>query len=64
MVRNMGSADRWIRGIGGAAIVVWGLVVGSPWGWLGLIPLITAFVGTCPAYLPFGIRTGGGRKAS
>ncbi len=31
---------------------------------LGLIPLLTAFMGTCPAYLPFGIRTGGGGPRS
>ncbi|MDX5934308.1 DUF2892 domain-containing protein [Acidithiobacillus thiooxidans] len=28
-----------------------------PWGWLGLVPLITGLVGWCPAYTLFGIRT-------
>lgn len=57
MIRNMGPADRWIRGVVGAAVVVWGIQAGSWWGAIGAVLLITAFVGTCPAYVPFGIRT-------
>ena len=55
---NMGSVDRWIRGVLGAAIVIWGFAAGSLWGALGVILLVTAFVGVCPAYFPFGFRTG------
>ena len=29
----------------------------TPWGWIGLIPLVTAFVGFCPAYRLLGICT-------
>ena len=29
----------------------------TPWGWIGVIPLLTAIIGWCPAYLPFGIST-------
>lgn len=56
---NMGRADRGIRGFLGIAILVVGLIYGSWWGLIGLIPLGTAFVGWCPAYVPFGIDTGG-----
>ncbi|MBU2738247.1 YgaP family membrane protein [Acidithiobacillus concretivorus] len=55
---NEGMADRLIRIIVG--IIVIALVfVGpkTPWGWLGLVPLITGLVGWCPAYSLFGIRT-------
>lgn len=55
---NEGMADRLIRIIVG--IIVIALVfVGpkTPWGWLGLVPLITGLVGWCPAYTLFGIRT-------
>ncbi len=55
---NEGMADRLIRIIVG--IIVIALVfVGpqTPWGWLGLLPLITGLVGWCPAYTLFGIRT-------
>ena len=29
----------------------------TPWGWVGLVPLVTGLVGTCPAYRLLGIRT-------
>ncbi|WP_241801636.1 YgaP family membrane protein [Acidithiobacillus caldus] len=29
----------------------------TPWGWIGLLPLVTGLVGFCPAYALFGIRT-------
>jgi|UPI00032226B9 hypothetical protein len=55
---NEGMPDRLIRVIVG--IIVIALVfVGpkTPWGWLGLVPLITGLVGWCPAYTLLGIRT-------
>ncbi|MDD2747811.1 MAG: DUF2892 domain-containing protein [Acidithiobacillus ferrooxidans] len=55
---NENMPDRLIRVIVG--IVVIALVfVGpkTPWGWLGLVPLITGLVGWCPAYTLLGIRT-------
>jgi len=58
MKKNVGTADKWIRIIIG--VVLLSLVFIGPktaWGWLGLIPLITAFVGFCPLYLPFKIST-------
>ena len=58
MPRNMGSADRWIRAAFG--IVLLSLVFVGPrtaWGYLGLIPLVTAIVGTCPLYQLFGWST-------
>ena len=29
----------------------------SPWGWLGLIPLLTGLTGLCPLYTLLGIST-------
>ena len=29
----------------------------TPWGWIGVIPLLTAAVGYCPAYRLLGICT-------
>jgi len=59
MTCNMGSGDRIIRGILGAMILGAGLYFQSWWGLIGLIPVGTAFIGFCPAYVPFGFRTGG-----
>ena len=51
MQRNIGSTDRIIRIIVG--VVLLSLVFIGPrsaWGYLGLIPLVTALVGYCPMY--------------
>ena len=58
MTRNMGSADRTLRAIVG--VILLALVFVGPqtaWGWIGIIPLATALLGTCPAYSLFGIKT-------
>jgi hypothetical protein len=58
MVKNVGSFDRILRIVVG--LVLLSLVFVGPktwWGLIGLIPLGTAFIGFCPAYLPFGINT-------
>jgi hypothetical protein len=57
MVRNVGGADKIIRIVLGLAIIVAGLLAKSWWGIIGIIPLLTAIFGFCPAYLPFGIKT-------
>jgi len=59
MLHNMSTADRLIRIVLGIALLA--LVFTGPhtlWGLLGLIPLITAFVGFCPLYRLLGIHTG------
>ena len=58
MTRNMGTTDRAIRFIVGALLIVLAMTgtIGA-WGWLGLIPLATAFISFCPAYRLLGIST-------
>ena len=57
MIKNMGSADRAIRAVVGLGVIGWGVWASSWWGALGLILVVTAAIGWCPAYLPFGIKT-------
>lgn len=57
MVKNVGGADRIIRVILGVAIILIGIYYQSWWGIVGLVPLFTAAINWCPAYLPFGIST-------
>lgn len=57
MNRNVGGADRIVRVILGLAIIGWGVAAQSWWGAIGVVPVFTAAVGWCPAYLPFGIST-------
>jgi ABC-type polysaccharide/polyol phosphate export permease len=58
MIRNVGGFDRILRIVIGlilVAIVFFGPK--TPWGWLGLIPLITGLVSSCPAYSILGVST-------
>ena len=57
MNKNMGQTDRIIRIVAGVAIVAWGVATSNWLGAIGLIPLATAAIGWCPAYVPFGIKT-------
>jgi hypothetical protein len=54
---NVGSFDRWLRIGLGIVIGAAGLYFKSWFGLIGLVPVTTALVGWCPAYLPFGIST-------
>lgn len=58
MPRNEGSTDRLLRVIAGIILIAL-VFVGpkTPWGWVGLVPLITALIGWCPAYTLLGINT-------
>jgi hypothetical protein len=57
MTKNMGGVDRIVRGVAGIALIAWALMGGPVWAWIGVVPLATAVIGVCPAYLPFGITT-------
>jgi len=57
MEKNIGESDRIFRLAAGLAIIIIGLVAKSWWGLIGIVPLTTAALGHCPAYLPFGINT-------
>jgi hypothetical protein len=57
MKKNMGKADRWIRLVVGLAIIGLGIYFKSWWGLVGIIPIATALIRSCPLYLPFGLST-------
>jgi len=56
--RNIGAADRLIRLIVGAALIVLAATgtIGI-WGYLGVIFVLTATVNFCPIYKLLGIKT-------
>lgn len=58
MSRNVGTIDRLIRVAIGAMLVALALagVVGA-WGYVGIIPLLTGAVGSCPAYTLLGFSS-------
>ena len=57
MKANVGNTDRLIRIVLGLGIIGWGVMNANWLGAVGLVPLATAFMRWCPAYLPFGIST-------
>ena len=57
MKTNMGSIDRILRMVVGVGVIGAGVYYQNIWGAVGLVPLLTAAIGTCPAYMPFGLST-------
>ena len=55
---NVGNVDRMLRIVVGLVLIAL-VFVGpqTPWGWLGIIPLATGVLRTCPAYSLLGIST-------
>lgn len=57
MKTNIGPIDRTIRILIGLSVLATGYLLDSWWGLVGVIPILTAIVRFCPAYLPLGINT-------
>jgi len=55
---NVGGIDRILRLIVGVVLIAL-VFVGpkTPWGWIGIVPLATGFLRTCPLYSIFGINS-------
>jgi hypothetical protein len=57
-MRNEGTIDRALRvGLGVALIALVFVGPQTPWGWLGLVPLLTGLVGFCPLYRLVGVNS-------
>lgn len=58
MTQNTGTLDRTIRAVVGLALLA-ATFTGAigVWGWIGLVPLVTAIIGWCPPYAILGINT-------
>ncbi len=58
MKANVGSADRALRIIVGIVLILLAATqVVGPWGWIGIVPVLTGVFRFCPAYSLLGIRT-------
>ncbi|MEZ5651774.1 MAG: DUF2892 domain-containing protein [Burkholderiaceae bacterium] len=64
MKKNMGGLDRGLRLIVGIALIV-AAATGSlgVWAYIGVVPVLTALIGSCPLYSVLGIRTCPAAKA-
>ncbi len=58
MKANVGGIDRVARIVVGLGLISL-VFVGpqTPWGWVGVVPLVTGLFKFCPAYTLLGIRT-------
>ncbi|MDX2193641.1 MAG: DUF2892 domain-containing protein [Gemmatimonadales bacterium] len=56
--RNEGTVDRILRVTLGVALLSL-TVLGpqTPWGFIGLVPLATGLLGSCPVYSLIGLNT-------
>ena len=58
--KNEGTLDRALRVVAGLVLI--SLVFVGPqtaWGWIGIVPLVTGAIGSCPLYSILGINTCG-----
>ena len=55
---NVGSLDRILRVIVGVILIAL-VFVGpkTPWGWVGIVPLVTGLLKTCPIYSLIGVSS-------
>jgi len=63
-MKNVGTVDKVIRIILGLVLIAL-VFVGpqTPWGWIGIVPLVTGLIGFCPLYSVLGMNTCGTKKA-
>ena len=64
MQTNVGNIDRIVRAVIGLALIAltWAGTIGA-WGWIGVVPLLTAALGFCPVYTMLGFSTYPMKKA-
>ncbi len=56
--RNEGTVDRAVRVIAGFAILSLAFIgPKSPWGFIGIVPIVTGLLGSCPLYTLLGLST-------
>jgi len=60
--KNVGTIDKVLRAILGVGLLTLAFTGQTPWGYIGIVPLATALLGTCPAYSIFGISTCGTKQ--
>lgn len=63
MPKNVGKIDKYAR-IGGGALLIALAATGTigVWGYIGILPLATGLMNTCPAYTLLGVSTSESEK--
>ena len=64
-MKNVGGIDKILRIIAGAGLIASVFLVPTvmnPWGWIGVVPLLTGLFNFCPLYPILGISTSKANK--
>lgn len=59
-MKNVGGIDRILRIVIGAVLIALVFVLPEtfkPWGWIGVVPLLTGLFNFCPFYSLIGLNT-------
>ena len=65
MKANVGGIDKALRIVAGLVLIGLAIAgIGSPWTWIGVVPLLTGLVGFCPAYSLLGMSSCPMKKAA
>ena len=55
---NIGAVDQWLRfALGFVLLFTAAAGIVGPWGYVGVVPLVTAMFRYCPLYHALGLRT-------
>ena len=58
MKTNVGGIDRILRIVAGLVLIALTLTGAiGVWGWIGIVPLLTGALSTCPLYTVLGFST-------
>jgi hypothetical protein len=59
MKMNVGNAERALRIVVGLVLIALAIAdIGTPWTWIGVVPLATGLFRFCPVYALFGRNHG------
>jgi hypothetical protein len=58
MKANIGNIDRALRILVGLILITLAAMdIFAPWGWIGVVPLLTGLIKFCPTYSIFGFSS-------
>ncbi len=57
LAKNVGGIDRILRVVVGALLILGALMGYGAWMWVGVVPLVTGLLSTCPIYSILGMST-------
>ncbi|WP_366524110.1 DUF2892 domain-containing protein [uncultured Ruegeria sp.] len=63
MTKNMGGIDKTLRVAIGIALILGALLGYGTWMWIGVVPLVTGLLNSCPLYSVLGLSTCPAKKS-